>query len=243
MSAPHAEVSMSDEDALLQRIIDEPDVDGPRLVYADWLEEHGQEERAEFIRVQAELHRTPAGAPRQNELGAKARELLAARFGDWVGAFLEALERVPWLEHLGQPDPRDHTVSRLRDWDEWPGPEEVGCYEHGAYWQECFDALLDQAGPLREGADTFFKQLSASVRDRAKRRVPLFDAAQDAWHGPTQSVWDVSYEAGLVALYGLLGRAMPADVRRDWSWVVTGHWPCGYDRNPRNPNEPRLMVF
>lgn len=47
----------SDETALLRTILARPDDDAPRLVYAEWLEEHGQEERGEFIRVQCELCR------------------------------------------------------------------------------------------------------------------------------------------------------------------------------------------
>lgn len=43
---------MSDEDALLAAIAAHPEEDTPRLVYADWLDEHGQPIRAEFIRVQ-----------------------------------------------------------------------------------------------------------------------------------------------------------------------------------------------
>jgi uncharacterized protein (TIGR02996 family) len=39
------------EEGLLRAILDHPD-DGPRLGYADWLEAHGQPDRAEFIRVQ-----------------------------------------------------------------------------------------------------------------------------------------------------------------------------------------------
>lgn len=46
---------MTTGDALLQAILDEPDADDLRLIYADWLEDHGEEERAEFIRVQCEL--------------------------------------------------------------------------------------------------------------------------------------------------------------------------------------------
>lgn len=38
--------------ALLRACKDEPDDDAPRLVLADWLEEHGDEERARYIRVQ-----------------------------------------------------------------------------------------------------------------------------------------------------------------------------------------------
>jgi uncharacterized protein (TIGR02996 family) len=41
--------------ALLRGILENPDDDGPRLVYADWLEEHGDPERAAFIRVQCRL--------------------------------------------------------------------------------------------------------------------------------------------------------------------------------------------
>jgi uncharacterized protein (TIGR02996 family) len=47
----------ADERALVQAIIANPDDDLPRLVYADWLEEHGRPERAEFIRVQCWLSR------------------------------------------------------------------------------------------------------------------------------------------------------------------------------------------
>lgn len=37
---------------LLQAVLDAPEEDAPRLVYADWFEEHGQTERAQFIRFQ-----------------------------------------------------------------------------------------------------------------------------------------------------------------------------------------------
>jgi uncharacterized protein (TIGR02996 family) len=42
---------MNHDDAFLQAILDAPDDDTPRLVYADWLEEYGQPDRAAFIRV------------------------------------------------------------------------------------------------------------------------------------------------------------------------------------------------
>jgi uncharacterized protein (TIGR02996 family) len=46
---------MSDEAALLAAIIAHADEDTPRLVYADWLDEHGQPEQAEFVRIQCRL--------------------------------------------------------------------------------------------------------------------------------------------------------------------------------------------
>ena len=45
----------ADELALLRGVEAAPDDDLPRLVYADWLDEHGRHARAEFIRVQCEL--------------------------------------------------------------------------------------------------------------------------------------------------------------------------------------------
>lgn len=50
----------------LPAILATPDDDGPRLVFADWLEEQGDVDRAEFIRVQcrlAELEKVP-GRPK-----------------------------------------------------------------------------------------------------------------------------------------------------------------------------------
>jgi uncharacterized protein (TIGR02996 family) len=43
---------MTENDAFLADICEHPDDDAPRLVYADWLEEHGDQGRADFIRAQ-----------------------------------------------------------------------------------------------------------------------------------------------------------------------------------------------
>lgn len=50
---------MTDLEATLAEILDAPDDDFPRLAYADLLEEAGQGERAEFIRLQLELAKGP----------------------------------------------------------------------------------------------------------------------------------------------------------------------------------------
>lgn len=42
---------------LLRHVLEAPGDDVPRLVYADWLEDNGQPERSEFIRVQVELEK------------------------------------------------------------------------------------------------------------------------------------------------------------------------------------------
>ena len=45
---------MDHEALFLQAVLENPDDDTPRLIYADWLEERG-DPRGEFIRVQCEL--------------------------------------------------------------------------------------------------------------------------------------------------------------------------------------------
>src|SRR5262249_10801808 len=52
---------MTQGEAILQGVLDNPDDDTPRLVYADWLDDHGDPDRAEFIRVQIELARLAPG--------------------------------------------------------------------------------------------------------------------------------------------------------------------------------------
>ena len=59
---------MTDRDALLRSILERPDDDVRRLVMADWLEENGESERAEFIRVQLEIASTPLTVERRKLL-------------------------------------------------------------------------------------------------------------------------------------------------------------------------------
>jgi uncharacterized protein (TIGR02996 family) len=46
---------MTERDAFLAAVLESPDDDTPRLIFADWLEENGDPERAEFIRAQCDL--------------------------------------------------------------------------------------------------------------------------------------------------------------------------------------------
>ena len=74
-------------EAFLSAIRQAPEDDGLRLVYADWLEEHGDESdraRAEFIRAQVDLERLPMDAPGRSELEDRADDLLAAFEERWL---------------------------------------------------------------------------------------------------------------------------------------------------------------
>jgi uncharacterized protein (TIGR02996 family) len=76
---------MTPEDAFMQAIRENPDDDTPRLVYADWLDEHGQPERAEFIRVQCEAAILTLGDPRRQRLETRGRKLLGRHAAAWLG--------------------------------------------------------------------------------------------------------------------------------------------------------------
>jgi uncharacterized protein (TIGR02996 family) len=69
---------------LLKDIEDNPDSDGPRMLYADWLANHGQEARAEFISVQCSLATLPRDESCAAELVARERQLLDHYQDEWL---------------------------------------------------------------------------------------------------------------------------------------------------------------
>jgi uncharacterized protein (TIGR02996 family) len=75
---------MTDNEALLRAVLAAPDDDAPRLVYADWLDEHGDPARAAFIRAQVELGRRPADPNRTLQLRKAEVALLRANRDAWT---------------------------------------------------------------------------------------------------------------------------------------------------------------
>lgn len=71
--------------ALMRGILAEPEDDAPRLVFADWLEENGQQPRAQHIRQQCRAARLPEGDPGRAALCAEADALEAKHLGEWLG--------------------------------------------------------------------------------------------------------------------------------------------------------------
>lgn len=80
---------MTDREGLLRGVSENPDDDAPRLVYADWLDEHGDARQAEFIRVQIQLAQVPESERARHPLAAREsalwRESRKWRYviGDW----------------------------------------------------------------------------------------------------------------------------------------------------------------
>jgi uncharacterized protein (TIGR02996 family) len=68
----------------LQAIRAEPDDDAHRLVFADWLEDHGDAERAEFIRLQIELDKMDQRETGYAERQERAQALKDAGLKRWL---------------------------------------------------------------------------------------------------------------------------------------------------------------
>jgi uncharacterized protein (TIGR02996 family) len=71
---------------LLRAIIEDPEDDGKRLIYADWLDEQG-DPRGEFIRVECELEILEKNSPRHKKLTKLRWELLEEHGKDWKKLF------------------------------------------------------------------------------------------------------------------------------------------------------------
>lgn len=77
---------MATDAGFLRRIIARPDADGPRLVYADWLDERG-DPRGRFIRVQIALARLGRDHPARPALAADELRLREAHAAEWAREF------------------------------------------------------------------------------------------------------------------------------------------------------------
>jgi uncharacterized protein (TIGR02996 family) len=86
---------MTDAESLINAVAADPDADAPRLVLADWYDEHGDPDRAAFIRAHVRLARLPAGSP---ELAA-ARKRVVELFDRCGAGWVDAIN----AEVVGQP--------------------------------------------------------------------------------------------------------------------------------------------
>ena len=82
------------EEAFLSDILEHPDDDAPRLVFADWLEDNGNPSRADFIRVQCELAQIPNDERRLLGLKQREADLLRRHQQCWTAPVAEC--RVSW---------------------------------------------------------------------------------------------------------------------------------------------------
>jgi uncharacterized protein (TIGR02996 family) len=101
---------------LLNAIHADPRDDAPRLVYADWLEESGKQDYAEFIRLQIEAARAHKDLWTDPKQSLREGELLRAHRDDWAGPNLKAQRYDGFSRGLPRfqiPHPRQDHRSRI----------------------------------------------------------------------------------------------------------------------------------
>jgi uncharacterized protein (TIGR02996 family) len=106
---------MSDEKALLAAIWERPQDDALRLVYADWLEESGQPERAEFIRLQLELARLDEWDDARPALEKREKKALKKFEKAWRTALPPDVRGEPFVRGFVAPGERRYNARRFCD--------------------------------------------------------------------------------------------------------------------------------
>jgi len=95
--------------ALLNACRADPVSDLPRLVLADWLDEHDDPARAEFLRVQCELARPSLDTERIATLKLRERALIDANWRAWAGGLHEVC-----CDWMADDAPIDHETAVAR---------------------------------------------------------------------------------------------------------------------------------
>jgi uncharacterized protein (TIGR02996 family) len=93
---------VSEDESFLSQIFDDPEDNTLRLIYADWLEERG-DERGELIRSRSQLAALPAKNRQRKKLQQRERELTARCDPDW----LVMLERAHWKLRYNTLEPTE----------------------------------------------------------------------------------------------------------------------------------------
>jgi uncharacterized protein (TIGR02996 family) len=171
---------MTRDAAFLQAILDAPDDDAPRLIYADWLDEHGDAARAEFIRLQCEAARLNPRDPRKKRLDRRWMTLFRMHHRDWDRPLLEALDcRVPpagWIGGLVPllrnqwPNPAVHRREYLRG---FVGGVEIGMQSFLTHAKALFGAAPVQQVVFRSGTPERLPRLLESPYFSRLRKLEL----------------------------------------------------------------------
>src|SRR5262245_64498143 len=86
---------MSEREQLLTAICTHPEENTPRLVFADWLQENGEPDRAAFIRAQVRFASVPRHTPEWSAQHKAIRQKWSKHIERWL-AELPVLKGVLW---------------------------------------------------------------------------------------------------------------------------------------------------
>lgn len=140
----------------MQDIIENPADDSVRMIYADWLEEHGQAERGEFIRVQCDLAKWK-GKDEDHcpECGEHWQYRVGAGWDEWSDCKNDHRWCSQKHRDLSRRE-RELLAEHWTDWyTPWPTTESIHCTN-----------LAGDRYPNKDGLVTFRRGFVAEVRCR-----------------------------------------------------------------------------
>jgi uncharacterized protein (TIGR02996 family) len=157
------------ETAFLTSIVEDPDDDANRLVFADWLDDHGHADKAAFVRLEVEFSRLPHSDERFEAIRGELFRLDEAIGGRWSWA----LVRMGRLLNCGRTKTKDPVLrfayecpNRWADLTPLPRPDERHCGKcrkdvHFCATKEEVEAHAAQGHCVAIGS-----RLALAIRDR-----------------------------------------------------------------------------
>jgi uncharacterized protein (TIGR02996 family) len=180
---------MNQEEAFLATLADDPDDEVTRLVFADWIEEQGDPERAEFIRIQCRLANLATDDPERPALEQREIELYRKGAPRWLGrAGLDLL--------FGEAfDPESQKPLGPR----WEGDLDAFAFERGWLHSLCYVWM--------SGAGIWRRMLRAGFAAPVARLLHTFES----WYIEEDESWDPPARPVEDPLEGVLdGQSLPS---------------------------------
>jgi uncharacterized protein (TIGR02996 family) len=154
----------AEADQLWAGALNQPDDDLPRLVLADYLEEHG-DPRGGFIRTQCHLALMPVTAPGYSEAKQREAALLAAHREHWLQALRPGVERARFWRGFveeAQATPMAF-VSHGQEWRRLEPLRELHLHQSGVMPRDTIEALVRV--PALRGVTTLKLNTDRGIRD------------------------------------------------------------------------------
>jgi uncharacterized protein (TIGR02996 family) len=230
---------MQMEEAILQAIHDSPNEQTSWLVLTDWLEENGQSEKAELMRLHFQL-RQPGVTPKRANLEMRARALLVKGARPVVPALVNSIGMTlvlvpPGTFLMGSPDrPVDlhpderpqHEVTLTEAF--YLGMHEVtqGQFERVMYANHSHFRLGGEGGHCIEGIETSvlpaenISWLDATEFCQNLSALPAEKKAGRVYRLPTEAEWEYACRAGVWLSRWHFGNRLTkkrANFDKDWN--------------------------
>ena len=127
------------------------------------------------------------------------------------------MENILWFSQVGK-----ETGSSLKEWDDWPGPDDSLCEPIGQLTQKYFDDISNDAGI---SYDEFMVDVKYILDDIASKFN--FDQSADFYDPRTAAAWEAAWWVGLYNLYTKVSGRVPSQIDEFYQLYKQGCWPYG----------------